>query len=455
MSDVARTEPATQPARRTLVGRLMEPIRRVTRPIGRLTAPIGRAFAATEVNLRIFGMVVALLVILLGFSFADRRLLDAANLVTFSVQAAAFAIIAMGMVLVIVSRNIDLSVGSQVGVLAMVYALLMSRWLPELIGFNNPYMWIVALAIGIVLGALIGGFQGFIVAYIGVPSFVVTLGGLLALRGVVWLLSSGASVSGLDPTFQVLGGGPRGSIGGTASWILGALACLAIVGFLAYNRWQRRRFGFPLRPRWAEVLIGTVGIIFVLGAVSIANAYYWPARLAATYAQENNIPVPEGGLRIESGVPWPLLVVVIVAVLMTFLATRRRFGRYVYAIGGNPEAAELGGINSRWTIMKTFALMGVLCAIAAAIAAARINGSTLDVGRTYELYVIAAAVIGGTSFAGGIGTIPGAVLGALVMASLSYGLSFLGYSSPVQDIVAGVVLVLAVGFDAWNRRRGA
>jgi D-xylose transport system permease protein len=440
MTEIVDTAPVSQPGPGSSI-------------VQRLTSPIGRAFAATEVNPRLFGMVVALVVILLGFGLVDSRLLDPPNLVTFSVQAAAFAIIAMGMVLVIVSRNIDLSVGSQVGVIAMVYALLMSRWLPELIGFDHPMLWIIALGIGIVLGALIGGFQGFIIAYVGVPSFVVTLGGLLALRGVVWLLSSGASVSGLDPTFQLLGGGPRGSIGGVTSWIVGAIACVAIVGLLVSSRRQRHRFGFPVRPMWAEVLVGGAAILFVLGAVAIANAYHWPSVLAARYAQENNIPIPEGGLIIESGIPWPLLVVIAVALLMTFLATRRRFGRYVYAIGGNPEAAELGGINSRWTIMKTFALMGVLCAIAAAIASARINGATLDVGRTYELYVIAAAVIGGTSFAGGIGTIPGAILGALVMASLAYGLSFLGYSSPVQDIVAGVVLVLAVGFDSWNRRR--
>jgi D-xylose transport system permease protein len=141
-------------------------------------------------------------------------------------------------------------------------------------------------------------------------------------------------------------------------------------------------------------------------------------------------------------------------VAVTFLATRRRFGRYVYAYGGNPEAAELAGINTRWTIMKTYILMGLLCGIAAAIGAARLNGATLDVGQSDELYVIAAAVVGGTSFAGGIGTIPGAVLGAFVMQSLSYGMSFNGVNSPTQNVVAGIVLILAVGFDTYNRRRG-
>jgi D-xylose transport system permease protein len=144
-----------------------------------------------------------------------------------------------------------------------------------------------------------------------------------------------------------------------------------------------------------------------------------------------------------------------VTIVMTFIANRRRFGRYVYAYGGNPDAAELAGINTRWTILKTYVLMGVLCALAAAIAAARLNGSTLDIGTSYELYVIAAAVVGGTSFAGGIGTIPGAVLGAFVLAALNYGLSFLGVNSPGQNVAAGVVLILAVGLDTLNRRRGS
>ncbi len=126
---------------------------------------------------------------------------------------------------------------------------------------------------------------------------------------------------------------------------------------------------------------------------------------------------------IPTGIPFPILLLIGVTLVMTFVATRRRFGRYVYAYGGNPDAAELAGINTRCTILKTYVLMGILCALAAAIAAARLNGATLDIGVSYELYVIAAAVVGGTSFAGGIGTIPGAVLGAFVMQSLAYGLA--------------------------------
>jgi D-xylose transport system permease protein len=414
--------------------------------------------AQTEIDLRLFGMLVALALILLTFNIlSGGKFFRPENMITLAVQATGIAIIATGMVLVIVSRNIDLSVGSVVGVIAMTYALLMADWLPML-GFaaDFPFRWVIALAIGVAMGALIGGLQGFIIAYIGVPSFIVTLGGLLSIRGAVWYLSGGAAVSGLDPTFQLIGGGAQGSIGGILTWTLGLVGCLAIIALLITGRRQRRRYGFPLRPMWAEFLLGTVGCLAVLGVAAFANANLWPAGLANRVAIEQDWgPAPPGGWKIPTGFPYPIVLLIGVTLVMTLIATRRRFGRYVYAYGGNPDAAELAGINTRWTILKTYVLMGVLCAIAAAIASARLNGSTLDVGQTYELYVIAAAVVGGTSFAGGIGTIPGAVLGAFVMQSLAYGLSFVGVNSPGQNVVAGIVLILAVGFDTFNRRRGS
>jgi D-xylose transport system permease protein len=155
------------------------------------------------------------------------------------------------------------------------------------------------------------------------------------------------------------------------------------------------------------------------------------------------------------GFPWPVLLVIGVTLGMTFLATRLRFGRYVYSYGGNPQAAKLAGINTRWTVMKTFILIGILCSLAGAIATARLNGATLDIGTNQELLVIAAAVVGGTSFAGGIGTVPGAILGAAVMQSLRFGLAFMGVNSPTQNIVIGVLLVVAVGLDVANRRRAS
>lgn len=411
----------------------------------------------TEIDLRLFGMLVALAIILITFHIiSGGKLIQAANMTTMAVQACGIAIIATGMVLVIVTRNIDLSVGSLVGFISMSYALLMTDWFPHIFGIptDAPFQWALALVFGIGIGVLIGAIQGFIIAYVGVPSFIVTLGGLLSIRGLIWYQSQGAAVTGLDPGFQLIGGGALGSTGFLFTWLIGIGGCVAIIGLLFNNRRQRRRYGFPLRPMWAEVLIAGAGCIAVLGLAWFANQNLWPKGLADKYATEHGITPPPGGLQIPVGFPNPVVLLIVVTLVMAWLSTRRKYGRSVYAYGGNPDAAELAGINTRWTIMKTYMLMGVLCALAAAIAAARLNGSTLDIGVSYELYVIAAAVVGGTSFAGGIGTIPGAVLGAFVMQSLSYGLSFIGVNSPGQNVVAGIVLILAVGFDTWNRRRG-
>jgi D-xylose transport system permease protein len=419
---------------------------------------VRRMLAATEVDVRLLGMLAALVVILLSFHvLSNGKFINPANMVTLAVQATGTAIMATGMVLIIVSRNIDLSVGSQVGVTAMVYAVLMTDILPDVLGIpvGAPYMWIVALALGIALGAFIGAFQGFIIAYVGVPSFVVTLGGLLALRGTVWVLSEGASVTGIDNTFRQIGGGVPGSLGGEVTWVLAILGCIGIVGYVIYNRRQRVRFGFPLRPMWAEILIIILGCGILLALAAFANENVYPKGVATRIAEARGVEEPPGGLRVPMGISWPIILLVGVGIVMTFIATRRRFGRYVYAYGGNPEAADLAGINTRWTIMKTFIVMGVLCALAGAIVVGRLNGAAQDLGSGDELYVIAAAVVGGTSFAGGIGTIPGAILGAIVMAALAYGLAFMGVPSPIQSIVAGIVLVVAVGFDTYNRRRGS
>ena len=419
------------------------PVSGQTQPPARTS--IGGLIAQTEIDLRLFGMLLALGLILLTFNIlSGGKFFQPTNMVTLAVQASGIAIIATGMVLVIVSRNIDLSVGSLVGLIAMTYALLMTDVMPRILGMGPdfPFRWLIALGLGILLGAGVGALQGYIIAYVGVPSFIVTLGGLLSIRGAIWYMSNGAAVSGLDPIFQLIGGGAKGSVGGTLTWVLGVVGCLAIIALLLNGRRQRRHFGFPLRPMWAEVLLGVIGCVAVLGLAAFANANLWPKGIS-------------GGLDIATGVPYPIVLLIGVTLVMTWLATRRRFGRYVYAYGGNPDAAELAGINTRRTVLKIYVVMGILCALAAAIAVARLNTATLDVGQSYELYVIAAAVVGGTSFAGGIGSIAGAVLGAFVMQSLAYGLSFMGVNSPGQNVVAGIVLILAVGFDAYNRRRSS
>ncbi len=415
---------------------------------------VASTLRSMEVDPRMLGMLVALLVIWVGFNFlTDGTFLSPRNLWNLSVQTATVAIMATGMVLVIVSRNIDLSVGSMLGAVGMAMALLQAEILPEWFGFGSPMIWIVSLLAGLLLGAAIGAFQGFIIAYVKVPAFIVTLGGLLVWRGVAWRMASGRTIAPMDATFQLLGGGSRGTIGGPATWIVGVVACLGIVALLVAGRRRRQKYGFHLRPMWADVLMGTLGCGFVLVAVAVINAYPMPVNLARAYAEENGIAWPDGGLEISLGLANPVLIMIGVAMVMTFVATRIRFGRYVFAIGGNPEAAELGGIKTRWTIVKTFMVMGILVAIAAAVQVARLNAATSGLGTLAELYVIAAAVIGGTSLAGGIGSIPGAVLGALVAQSLQSGMVLMGVDAPVQDIVVGVVLVVAVALDTAYRRR--
>ena len=325
--------------------------------------------------------------------------------------------------------------------------------MPKLIGFDQPATWLLTLAAGLALGALLGGLQGFVIAYLGIPSFIVTLGGLLVWRGAAWWVTSGQTIAPMDSTFRLMGGGPEGSIGATWSWVVGLLACIAIVALLAHSRARRQKFHFPLRPMAAEILLGGVACALLLAAVAIFNAYPWPAGIVRRYAEVNQIALPPGGLFIAHGIAVPVLIAIGVGVAMTFLATRTRFGRYVYAIGGNPEAAELAGVNTRWVIMKTFMLMGVLAAIGAAISIARLNAATSSEGTLAELLVIAAAVIGGTSLAGGVGTVAGAMLGAVLMQSLQSGMVLLGVDTPLQSIVVGAVLVIAVGLDTIYRRR--
>jgi D-xylose transport system permease protein len=419
-------------------------------------SPFGRFLKATELDIRMLGMVGALLIIWVGIHILSGGLfLTPRNLWNLSVQTSSVAIMATGMVLVIVMRNIDLSVGSVEGVIGMVMGVAQAEFLIRVIGFQlgNPWIWVIALAAGVVLGLMIGALQGFIIAYLEVPAFIVTLGGLLIWRGMAWLMTSGRTVAPLDGTFQLMGGGPRGSIGATASWIVGILACVAVALMLLNGRSQRKRFKFPLRPVWAESLLGVVACAAILGAVWIANSYPWPIGIVRQYAQRNGITIPEGGLFIAHGIAIPVLIAVAVGIVMTFITRRTRFGRYVFAIGGNPEAAELAGINTRWVTMKVFMIMGVLAAISAAIASARLNAATNALGTLDELLVIAAAVIGGTSLAGGSGTVLGAMLGALLMQSLQSGMVLLGIDSPLQSVVVGAVLVVAVWLDTVYRKR--
>ena len=446
---------ADNPGRRSaLLVRLVDPLRRSG---GGAFRGLQSGARTMEIDLRLAGMIVVLICIWIGFGFASNGLfLTPRNFYDVSVQSVPVAIMATGMVLIIVSRNIDLSVGSIMGLTSYMAAMPQRIWLTE--NLHLPYggieIAIIAVLVAIAVGAAIGAIQGGLVAYIGIPAFIVTLGGLLVWRGLIFKLQQGQTIAPMDKNFSILGGGlPQGSIGQWPSWILGIVICAGIVYALVTSRRKRREYGFPVRPTWALVTLIIGGCATVMAAVAAMNDYPLPPLLATKYAQEHGITEPAGGLIIPVGVAAPLVILLLVTHGMMYLTTRRQFGRYVFAIGGNPEAAELAGINTRRTILGTFVLIGVLCGIAACIQTARLDAGVTSTGTSYELLVIAAAVIGGTSFSGGIGTIPGAVLGAAIMQSLKSGMVTINVDSPMQDVAIGSVLVFAVGLDTIIRRR--
>ena len=252
------------------------------------TGSIARFISATELDTRLLGMVGALLLIWIGFHILSGGLfLTPRNLWNLSVQTASVAVMATGMVLVIVTRNIDLSVGSILGFSGMIMGVMQAEILPQILGFEHWATWIVTLLVGILVGGAIGMLQGSIIAFLNVPSFIVTLGGLLVWRGGTWFITSGRTVAPMDSTFRLMGGGTSGSIGATWSWIAAVIACVAIIAAILNSRHQRRRFGFPLRPVWAEYFLAALGCLVVIGFVAVVNSYPWPVNIARNYADAN------------------------------------------------------------------------------------------------------------------------------------------------------------------------
>jgi len=437
----------------------------LTRPISAAVKALQSGARTVEIDLRLAGMIIALIAIWIGFGYASNGLfLTPRNFYDVSVQSVPVAIMAMGMVLVIVSRNIDLSVGSIMGLTAYMAAMTQRIWLTEdlHLAYGSWEIWVIALLVAIAVGAAIGAIQGSLVAYVGIPAFIVTLGGLLIWRGLIFKIQQGQTIAPMDQNFAIIGGNlssgsaigsAGGAIGFWPTWIVAILMCAGIAYALIASRRKRREYGFPVRPQWALVTLIVGASAAILYGAWVLNNYPLPPLLATQWAKANGVTEPAGGLIIPVGLAAPVLILLGVGLVMGYLATRRPFGRYVFAIGGNPEAAILAGINTKRVILGTFVLLGILCALAGCIQASRLDAGVTSTGTGYELLVIAAAVIGGTSFAGGSGTIQGAVLGAVLMQSLKAGMVTVGLDSPMQDVAIGSVLVFAVGLDTVLTRR--
>ena len=394
---------------------------------------LSRFLQQVDIDNRMLAMVIALLVIWVILNImTDGIFFTARNLYNLAVQSSVVGIMATGMVLVIVSRNIDLSVGSLLGFTGMVIAYLQVH----VFSLGAAWNWPLTILCGLALGGLVGLWQGWWISYRGIPSFVTTLAGLLMFRGAAYLITDGRTVAPMDKTYQILGGGIDGSIGATWSWILAGVAIAWMLTNTIMVRRSCRKYGFKIKPLWVHLFYLAIGTALVCGFVLVMNAYYKPRT------------------EIPRGIPVPVLIMIFVVVGMSLLAKITRFGRYVFAIGGNPEAAELAGIAVKKITTLVFMVMGILCGIAAVITTARLNAGANSMGMLAELNVIAAAVIGGTSLAGGQGTIYGAILGAVIMQSLDSGMVLLGISSAMRQLVIGAVLILAVWFDVvYNKKR--
>jgi len=417
-------------------------------------APRRNIVQTLEIDTRLLGMIGAFVVLCLVFNvITDGRFLTPRNIFNLTIQTASVAIMATGMVFVIVTRHIDLSVGALLAtcsaMMAMTQTVVTPDWLG--LGLNHPLTAPIAIIVGLMTGALIGAFHGWLVGYLTIPAFIVTLGGLLVWRNVAWYLTNGQTIGPLDGNFQLFGG-INGTIGVTWSWVVGGLAVLATLYGLYHSRHAKLRHDFPVKPLWAEAVLAAISAAAILGFVATLNAYEIPVRRLARMFEARGEVMPEG-FTTGYGIPISVLLLIFVAVVMTVVAQRTRLGRYIFAAGGNPEAAKLSGINTRLLNVKVFAIMGLLCAVSAIVASSRQTFHSNDIGTLDELRVIAAAVIGGTALSGGVGTIYGAILGALIMQSLQSGMAMVGVDAPFQNIVVGTVLVVAVLIDIIYRRR--
>ncbi len=384
------------------------------------------AFKQAAIDWRLVLMGAVLAAIAITFNILSGGIfLSPENLYNIAQQTAVVGIVSTVVVLVIVARHIDLSVGSVMGFVGVLIATLM---------YTGGWSWPAACLAGLAVAIAVSMYQGALTAMLGVPSFVVTLGGLMSFRGAAFLVADGKTQPVTDEFFQRLGGGFDGAVGTTTSWVLAGVMCIALMCAMVSKRRAKNAYEVPNNPLWLDAIVVLVPVLIILAFTASMNGYKIPSK-----------DEPQG-------IPIPVLIWAIVALGLSFLVHRTRFGRYVFAMGGNPEAAALVGIPVRRVTLMLFALMGLLITMAAVVSIARLNAGTNSLGTSMELYVIAAAVIGGTALAGGSGSILGSVLGALIMQSIDSGMLLLDVSIGMRYVIIGQVLIAAVVFDVLYRK---
>lgn len=385
-------------------------------------------------NLQTYTMILALVFIWLLFGFmTDWIFFSPRNLSNLFRQMTIVSFLSIGMVMVIVTGNIDLSVGSSVGLVSAVTAWLQAIFLPPILQQFFPGISMLAqgavitcttILLGLMVGGLIGVVQGWAIAYLGIPAFIVTLGGMLIFRGGVLGITQGKTIVPIEDSFRLIA---QGYLPNSLGYAVGIFSVAALFFWLFYNRRQKASYGITLRPFGMDLAQTLFFSAIIMAFVYLMNSY--------------------------RGIPNPVLLMVVVALIFSYITSNTRLGRYAYALGGNAEATRLSGVNTKANVFQVFVLMGFLAGVSGIVLTGYVAAGTTSGGVNYELEAIAACVIGGTSLMGGSGSIAGALVGSLIMASLLNGMSVMNMPAFWQFIIRGLVLVLAVYMDVVTKKR--
>ncbi len=376
-------------------------------------------------NMRQYSMIIALVFIMILFQvLTDGLLLKPLNITNLILQNSYILVLAIGMVLVIITGHIDLSVGSVAAFVGAISAILM-------VNYEMPTF--LAVIISLLVGAIIGAWQGFWIAYVKIPAFIVTLAGMLLFRGATMIVLEGKSIAPFPESFQKISSGFIPDIGSGSIHVLTLLIGFALSIIYVFTQIKSRRTEMKYN---VEVSSTGMFVLKLVGLVAILNIFTY---VLATY----------------EGIPNILIILGVLIILYTFVTNKTKAGRHVYAIGGNEKAAQLSGIKTKRMTFWVFVNMGVLSALSGLLFAARLNAATPKAGNLFELDAIAACFIGGASAYGGIGTVPGAIIGGLVMGIMNNGMSLLGLGIDWQQGIKGLVLLLAVAFDIYNKNKAS
>jgi D-xylose transport system permease protein len=383
---------------------------------GGLGADLARRFRS---NIQTYTIILALVAIWALFAaLTNGAFLSAQNFSNLFRQMTVTSLLAVGMVFVIVTGGIDLSVGKLAGFVSVVAAYFQANVWYKVMPDQPLVAAIISVILAVGVGVLFGMLQGYIIAYLNVPAFIVTLGGMFVLNGAILLVTEGKTIPANQPYFSDIA---QSYLPPLAGWVIAAVVVVFLFWNMFRGRASKQRHGFELSSMGIDLLTTVFYSFLVFGYVYWVNQY--------------------------RGIQTPVLLLAIVAIIMAYISNNTRFGRYAYAIGGNREAARLSGINIRRSIFLIFVLMGLLSGVAGVVLASYVGYGTTAAGQGYELDAIASAILGGTSTLGGVGTIFGALIGSLIMSSLTTGLQMLNVAPAWQYLVKGAVLVLAVYAD--------